>query len=54
MHHTDLLTVDPFIRLAEATLEGNHCFTIFAVNQAEDRWRMVRVGLRKQTLDKNN
>ena len=30
-----------------ATLEGNHCITIFVMNQAEDRWRMVMVGLRK-------
>jgi hypothetical protein len=30
-----------------ATLEGNHCITIFVMNQAEDRWRMVTVGLRK-------
>ena len=37
-----------------ATLEGNHCITIYVKNQAEDRWRMVMVGLRKQTLDKNN
>jgi hypothetical protein len=52
MHHTELLTVDPLIRPAEATMEGNHCITIFVVNQAEDRWRMVRVGLSKYT-DKN-
>jgi hypothetical protein len=54
MHHTELLTVDPLVRPAEATLEVNHCITIFVVNQAEDRWRMVRVGLSKETLDKNN
>ena len=30
-----------------ATLEGNHCITIFLMNQADDRWRMVTVGLRK-------
>jgi hypothetical protein len=47
MHHTELLTVDPLIRPAEATLEGNHCITIFVVNQAEERWRMVLVGLSK-------
>jgi hypothetical protein len=32
MHRTELLTVDPLIRPAEATLEGNHCITIFVVN----------------------
>jgi metal-responsive CopG/Arc/MetJ family transcriptional regulator len=53
MHHTELLTVDPLIRPAEATLEGNHCITIFVVNQAEDRWRMLPVGLSKWT-GKNN
>jgi hypothetical protein len=37
-----------------AALEGNLCITIFVMNQAEDRWRMVPVGLRKSTLDKNN
>jgi metal-responsive CopG/Arc/MetJ family transcriptional regulator len=47
MHLTELVTVDPIIRSAEATLEGNHCITIFVVNKAEDRWRMVRVGLSK-------
>jgi hypothetical protein len=47
MHHTELLTLDPLIRPAEATLERNHYITIFVVNQAEDRWRMVRVGLSK-------
>jgi hypothetical protein len=47
MHHTEILTVDPLITPAEAALEGNHCITIFVVNQAEDRWRMVRVGLSK-------
>jgi hypothetical protein len=46
-HHTELLTVDPIIRPAEATLEGNHCITVFVVHQAEDRWRMVPVGLSK-------
>jgi hypothetical protein len=54
MHHTELLTVDPLLRPAEATLERNHCITIFVVNQAEDRWRMLPVGLSKQTLGKNN
>jgi hypothetical protein len=47
MHHTELLTVDPLIRPAEATLEGNQCITNFVVNQAEDRWRMLQVGLSK-------
>jgi hypothetical protein len=47
MHHTELLTVDALLRPAEATLEGNHCVTIFVVNQAEDRWQMVPVGLSK-------
>jgi metal-responsive CopG/Arc/MetJ family transcriptional regulator len=47
MHHTEFLTVDPLITPAEATLEGNHCITIFVVNQDEDRWRMVPVGLSK-------
>ena len=47
MHHTGLLTVDPLIRPVEATQEGNHCITIFVMNQAEDRWRMVPVGLSK-------
>jgi hypothetical protein len=47
MHHTELLTGDPLIRPAEATLEGNHCIAIFLVNQAEDRWRMLLVGLSK-------
>jgi hypothetical protein len=37
VHHTELLTVDPLIRPAEATLEVNHCITIFVVNQAEER-----------------
>jgi hypothetical protein len=37
MHHTEVLTVDPLIRPAEATLDGNHCITIFLLNQAEDR-----------------
>jgi hypothetical protein len=47
MHQTELLTVDPLIRPAESTLKGNHCITIFVVNQAEDRWRVVPVGLSK-------
>jgi metal-responsive CopG/Arc/MetJ family transcriptional regulator len=47
MHHTELLTVHPLIRTAEATLEGNHCITIFVVNKAEDRWRMLPVGVSK-------
>jgi hypothetical protein len=47
MHHTELITVDPLIKSAEATLEGNHCITIFVVNQAEDRQQMVLVGLSK-------
>jgi metal-responsive CopG/Arc/MetJ family transcriptional regulator len=47
MHHTELLTVDPIITSAEATLEGNHCINIFVVHQAEGRWGMVRVGLSK-------
>jgi hypothetical protein len=47
IHHTELRNVDPLIRPAEATLEGNHCLTIFLVNQAEDRWRMAPVGLSK-------
>jgi hypothetical protein len=47
MHHTEPLTVDPLIRPAEATLQGNHYITIFVVNQAEDRWRMLLVGLSK-------
>jgi hypothetical protein len=47
MYHTELLAVDPLIRPAEATLEGNHCITIFLVNQAEDGWRMLPVGLSK-------
>jgi hypothetical protein len=47
MHHTGLLTVDPLVRPAEAALEGNHCITIFVVNQAQDRWRMLPVGLSK-------
>jgi metal-responsive CopG/Arc/MetJ family transcriptional regulator len=47
MHHTEFLTVDPLLRPAEATLEGNHCITIFVVNQAENRWRMVSVDLSK-------
>jgi hypothetical protein len=45
MLHTELLTVDPLIRLAEATMEGNHCITIFVENQAEDRWQMLLAGL---------
>jgi hypothetical protein len=47
MPHTELLTVDPLIRPAEATLEGNNCITIFVMNQTEDRWRMLAVGLCK-------
>jgi hypothetical protein len=47
MHHTELLSVDPLIRPVEATLEGNHYITIFVVNQAEDGWRMVLVGISK-------
>jgi hypothetical protein len=47
MHHTELLTVDPLIRPAEATLEGIHCINISVVNHVEDRWRMVLVGLSK-------
>jgi hypothetical protein len=54
MHHTGLLTVDPLLRSAEATLEGNHCITIFVLNQSEDRRRMLSVYLSKWTLDKNN
>ena len=30
-----------------AALEGNHFINIFVMNQAEDRWRMVTVGLCK-------
>jgi metal-responsive CopG/Arc/MetJ family transcriptional regulator len=47
MHHTELLTVDPLMTPAEATLEGNHCITAFVVNQSENRWRMLPVGLSK-------
>jgi hypothetical protein len=47
MHHTELLTVDPLIIPAEATLEGNHSITIIIVNQTEDRWRRLPVGLSK-------
>jgi hypothetical protein len=46
MHHIELLTVEPLIRPAEATLEGNHCIPIFVVNQAEDRRRMLPVGFK--------
>jgi hypothetical protein len=46
MPHTQPLTVEPLIRPVEATLEKNNCIAIFVMNQAEDRWRMLPVGLR--------
>jgi hypothetical protein len=50
MHHTELLTVYPLIRPAEGTPEGNHCITVFVVNQDEGRWRVLPVGLSKTKI----
>ena len=45
MPHTEPLTVEPFTRPVESTLEGNKCISVFVMNQAEDRW-MLPVGFK--------